>query len=103
MEDTLQQRILTVLHQIPEGSLCTYGHVAELAGAPRHARMVGTLLKKLPNGSTIPWHRVINSQGHISFPQGSDKFLEQQEKLANEGVFMLNGKYNLRQYLWLSD
>ncbi|MEZ5510650.1 MAG: MGMT family protein [Gammaproteobacteria bacterium] len=95
-----KDRILQTIAAIPRGRVCTYGKVAQLAGLPRHARFVGTLLKNLPSGSKIPWHRVINSQGRISFPEGSDAFAKQVQRLEAEGVILTGGKYNLRHYLW---
>lgn len=96
----LQQKILQTIASIPKGKLCTYGKIAELAGLPRYARLVGRTLKNLPPGSKIPWHRVINSQGRISFPEGSDAFRKQLQRLESEGVILSGGKYNLRHYLW---
>lgn len=95
-----QSRILQTIAAIPRGKICTYGKIAELAGLPRHARLVGATLKNLPKGSKIPWHRVINSQGRSSFPEGSDAFNKQQQRLEAEGVILTGGKYNLRHYLW---
>lgn len=99
-DPSLKERILQTIALIPTGKVCTYGKIAEYAGAPRRARFVGTVLKQLPANSKIPWHRVINSQGKISFPQGSPAFIKQQERLQAEGVAMLNGKVNLKKYLW---
>lgn len=95
-----QQKILQAVAAIPKGFVCTYGKVADLAGLPRHARLVGNVLKKLPKGSTIPWHRVLNSQGKLSFPEGSEPWLKQKERLENEEVAFINGKINLNTYLW---
>lgn len=92
--------ILQVLGNIPEGKVITYGGVATLAGVPRHARYVGNILKKLPNGSKIPWHRVLNGKGEISFPEGSDRWQLQRHKLAQEGVIMVGSKVSLKHYLW---
>lgn len=50
---------------IPPGNITTYGHIARLAGSPRHSRMVGAALKYLQD-PTVPWQRVINSSGAIS-------------------------------------
>jgi len=47
---------------------------------------VGTALRKTPRGKSIPWHRVINSQGKISFPIGSAQAKEQRQLLESEGV-----------------
>ncbi len=98
--DINQQKILQAVAAIPKGHVCTYGKTAELAGLPRHARLVGNVLKKLPSGSKIPWHRVINSQGRLSFPEGSEPWQYQKERLELEGIDFLNGKINLKRYLW---
>lgn len=100
-DPTLKERILQTIALIPEGKVCTYGKVADYAGAERRARLVGTTLKQLPAGSKIPWHRVINSQGKISFPEGSDKYEEQLQRLQNEGVTPIKGRIHLKTYLWL--
>ena len=64
--DTFPQRVWHIVASIPEGYVATYGDVARLAGSPRAARQVGGVLKRLPEGSTLPWHRVVNRHGDIS-------------------------------------
>ncbi len=64
--DTFPQRVWHIVASIPEGYVTTYGEVARLAGSPRAARQVGGVLKRLPEGSTLPWHRVVNRHGDIS-------------------------------------
>ena len=64
--DTFPQRVWQIVASIPEGCVATYGDVAQLAGSPRAARQVGGVLKRLPEGSTLPWHRVVNRHGDIS-------------------------------------
>ena len=54
----------------------------------------------MPKDSAIPWHRVVNSQGKISFPEGSDKYQEQRQKLLLEGVNFKNNKVNMRECRW---
>ncbi|VTP60786.1 Predicted methylated DNA-protein cysteine methyltransferase [Serratia rubidaea] len=61
--------------------------VAALAGSPRAARQVGGVLKKLPPGSTLPWHRVINRHGKISL-RGED-FQRQRQALLAEGLCLM--------------
>ena len=100
MESTPQQRIYAVLHSVPMGKVVTYGQVAELAGLPRAARLVGTTLKKLPRGSTLPWHRVINAAGKLSFPSEHPNYKRQRQLLTDEGVLFAGDKVNLRQYQW---
>ena len=99
-DPTLKERILQTVAMIPAGKVCTYGKVAEYAGATRRARYVGTVLKQLPEGSTIPWHRVINSQGRSSFPETSKHCQRQLRKLEQEGLEIHDGKINLKRYLW---
>lgn len=100
-DPTLKERILHTIALIPEGKVCTYGRIAEYAGAKGRARFVGTTLKQLPKESTLPWHRVINSQGIISFPETTDQYRKQRTLLENEGVKMINNKVNLQHHLWL--
>ena len=85
---------------IPSGRVATYGQVAALAGMPGAARQVGAALKKLPAGSNVPWHRVVNAQGRISLPAASNSFKEQQARLLAEGIDIAAGKLNLRQWQW---
>ncbi len=95
-----KQAILQVIAAIPAGKVCSYGAVAKRAGVPNHARYVGTILKQLPHGSSIPWHRVVNSKGFIAFPEGSERWLVQRERLAQEGVKVNDQQPNFRRYFW---
>lgn len=99
MKISTRERIFQVVYSIPPGKVCTYGQVAELAGLPRAARLVGTTLKGLPRGSKLPWHRVINASGRISLAmEGNGRV--QLERLEREGVTFMNGKTELREYGW---
>ena len=55
-QEALRQRILSVVRQVPAGSVATYGQIALVAGAS-NARMIGRVLKYLPDGSDVPWHQ----------------------------------------------
>ena len=79
--DTFPQRVWHIVASIPEGYVTTYGEVARLAGSPRAARQVGGVLKRLPEGSTLPWHRVVNRHGDISLT-GPDLQRQRQALLA---------------------
>ena len=101
MLETQEQRreaIYLALAQIPKGQVITYGHLAKLAGMPNGARLAGKLLCGLPEGSRLPWHRVINAQGKISLPESSDSYREQIRRLEKEGVVINNGKIKLSIY-----
>lgn len=101
MEPSNEEKIWQIISQIPSGKVVTYGQVAELAGIGRGARLVGHTLKKLPEDSHLPWHRVVNAAGKISLRTHSDGHNEQQRRLEEEGVVLLKGKINLSLYRWL--
>ncbi len=95
-----EQRIYAVLAAIPSGTVVTYGQVAELAGLPRAARLVGRTLSKLPGDSTLPWHRVINASGRISLPEDSSGFARQKKRLQEEDVVVTGGRINFKKFRW---
>ncbi|GAB1261109.1 MGMT family protein [Aurantivibrio plasticivorans] len=99
MSATNEERIFQVIAQIPEGKVATYGQVAELAGLPRAARLVGTTLKKLPKGSKLPWHRVLNASGRTSLPITGNGQV-QIERLENEGIVWIKGRVKLSVFGW---
>ena len=94
------EMIWQVVAAVPAGRVASYGQVARLAGFPRHARFVGTTLKKLPGGSALPWHRIVNAKGEIAFPAGSAKWREQRDLLEAEGVEFIGDKIPLKRFQW---
>ena len=97
----LAQYILTVVSLIPVGKVATYGQIAQLAGLPKHARLVGYVLKHIDAGADLPWYRVINSQGKISLGKLDDDGANvQQQKLLAEGEAVIAGKIDLKKYQW---
>ncbi|ELY3543292.1 MGMT family protein [Cronobacter turicensis] len=98
-QDTFPQRVYQIVAAIPEGCVTTYGEVARLASSPRAARQVGGVLKRLPEGSKLPWHRVVNRRGEISLT-GPDLQRQRQALLA-EGVQVSGkGEIDLARYGW---
>jgi methylated-DNA-protein-cysteine methyltransferase-like protein len=97
----LKDSILQTLASIPCGKVATYGQIAKLSGNPGYSRYVGTVLKDLPLDSTIPWHRVINSRGCISFAKDSDGYQRQLSLLAKEGITPEKGRISLKTYGWI--
>ena len=97
---TLRQRIFTIVQKIPRGHIATYGQVANLAGLPGYARVVGQTLSKLPSDTQLPWHRVISASGKISVFEDSEPFLEQKKRLLNEGITFTKTRIHLKEYQW---
>jgi methylated-DNA-protein-cysteine methyltransferase-like protein len=89
------QSVWKVVSEIPSGHVLTYGEVARLSGMPRAARRVSQAMRRAPRAIDLPWHRVINAQGKISFPEGSNGWKTQKDKLESEGIVFLNGKIDL--------
>jgi alkylated DNA nucleotide flippase Atl1/3-methyladenine DNA glycosylase AlkD len=91
-----------VVRRVPAGRVATYGQIAALAGLAGRARQVGYALHALPDGSPVPWHRVINARGEVS-PRaepgwaGFQRFLLEEEGVA----FDLDGTVDLERFLWL--
>jgi methylated-DNA-protein-cysteine methyltransferase-like protein len=97
----LFERIYTVVRQIPEGRVATYGQVARLSELPRGARTVGWAMHSVPEGSDVPWWRVINAQGRLSGRPGSSLALIQRALLEAEGVrFGPDGAVDLETFGW---
>lgn len=98
ISDAPAERVWRVIASIPRGRVATYGQVAELAGLPRGARLVGRVLAKLPSRSRLPWHRVVNAGGKVSLPGAAGT--RQRELLSGEGVDTADGRVDLRRHHW---
>jgi len=79
-------RIRAAVAAIPCGRVDSYGGVARRAGLPGRARLVGHALRTAPADLELPWYRVVNASGRISFPAGSRQHALQRRLLAAEGV-----------------
>jgi len=89
-------RVYERVRLVPAGQVTTYGDVATSLGSPNVARHVGWALAALQDDS-VPWHRVINSRGTISFRGAHPRAITQRARLEAEGVeFNSKGKVQLR-------
>ncbi len=95
-------RIYKTIRKIPFGKVATYGQIAKLGGLPRQARLVGYALFASEEDSGLPWHRVVNAKGEISYSparRSADRL--QRILLKSEGiVFNERGRIDLARYLW---
>lgn len=92
------QAVWKVVSDIPYGHVLTYGEVARLSGMPKAARRVSQAMRRAPKSLKLPWQRVVNAQGKISFPKDSSGWQKQKDLLEDEGVLFLNGKIDLDVY-----
>jgi methylated-DNA-protein-cysteine methyltransferase-like protein len=97
------EHIWATVRDIPKGSVASYGQIAEIAGIPRGARQVGYALRKLPSGSDVPWHRVIQTSGKIAFEKGSPAYNRQSRRLIMEDIVILEGRIDMQKYRWQPD
>ncbi len=93
--------IWDVVRQVPRGRVATYGEIAEHAGFPGRARLVGYALHNTPRGSDIPWHRIVNAQGNISLPKTTGAYRRQRRLLEAEGVQFDGERIDLKKFRWL--
>ena len=92
------KNVWQVVQGIPRGHVLTYGEVARLAGLPRAARRVSQAMRRAPRGVELPWHRVVNAQGKISFPEDSDGYRRQRALLQEEGIVFQGDRIDLQRY-----
>jgi methylated-DNA-protein-cysteine methyltransferase-like protein len=87
VSEGFHDRVYDVVRRVPAGSVTTYGDVAGALGSRRVARHVGYALAALgPDDADVPWHRVVNGQGAISFKGDLVRANRQRERLEVEGV-----------------
>jgi methylated-DNA-protein-cysteine methyltransferase-like protein len=88
--------VLSVVEEIPEGSVATYGQIAGLIGRDRNARLVGKILSMAEYYGKYPCHRVVNHAGRTA-----PGFFAQRQLLESEGVaFRADGRVDLKKYRW---
>jgi len=92
--------LYSVLGQVPEGKVVSYGDLAELAGLGRAARWVGRTLGQLPADTRLPWHRVVGAGGRLSLPAGTPSGDEQRARLRAEGVEVSNNRVGIARHGW---
>ncbi len=100
MSENFTAKVISIIKNIPEGKVMTYGQIAFTAGKPNGARQISWILNSMSEKEKLPWHRVINSMGKISLPLGFG-LEEQMYRLGKEGVeFDKNGRIDLGTFLF---
>lgn len=94
-------KVLATVKKIPRGKVATYAQIAKLAGKPQGVRGVVWILHSSSSTAGLPWQRVINAKGRISFPEMSESWIRQKSLLEKEGVvFGDGGVVDLKIYQW---
>ncbi|MBF7072118.1 MGMT family protein [Glaciecola sp. MH2013] len=105
MTISAQDKIWATVNMIPVGNVASYGQIADLAGLPGRARLVGKCLGQLPTNNDnsdmqVAWHRVLRANGQIAFAAESEQALKQIGLLQEENVAVFNNRVKLAQYQW---
>jgi methylated-DNA-protein-cysteine methyltransferase-like protein len=89
MNDSFRQRVESLVEQIPEGRVMTYGQIAALCGNARAARIVGGIAHF--GDPNLPWQRVVSKKGGLAsgYPGGRNGHklhLEQEGITVNDNL-----------------
>ncbi len=96
MNNDLIYEVLSVVGEIPEGKVATYGQIARLSGHDKNARLVGRILSRAEYYGQYPCHRVVNYSGRTA-----PGWAEQRSLLKDEGIaFKENGNVDMSKYQW---
>lgn len=96
LQEDLIYEILSVVEEIPEGNVATYGQIAKLIGRDKNARLVGKVLSMAEYYGDYPCHRVVNHAGRLA-----PGWREQGELLREEGVsFKDKDHVDLKKCQW---
>ena len=96
LNDDLIYEILSVVEEIPAGSVASYGQIAALIGRDKNARLVGKVLSLSQYYGQYPCHRVVNHAGRTA-----PGWYEQRSLLESEGVtFKKDGCVDMKKHRW---
>lgn len=96
LDENLIYEILSVVEEIPEGKVASYGQIAKLIGRDKNARLVGKVLSMAEYYGDYPCHRVVNHMGRMA-----PHFTQQRRLLYEEGVvFKENGCVDMKKCQW---
>lgn len=102
MSSAYYAQIWQTIRQIPAGKVASYGQIADLAGLPGRARLVGKALGMAPETIPLPWHRVLRGNLTLAFAAGSEQAVLQRSLLFAEGV-VFQGQRAAKTAQWQPD
>ena len=96
LQENLIYEILSVVEEIPEGRVATYGQIARLIGREKYALLVVKVLSMAGYYGIYHFHRLVNHSGRLA-----PGWPEQKDLLRQEGVSLKNENHvNLKEYQW---
>ena len=95
------ERVYTIVRQIPEGKVTSYGAIAKFLGTPQSARIVGWAMNASHNQYDIPAHRVVNRTGLLTGKHHFDGTHLMQQLLENEGIKVVDNQIiDFEKHFW---
>jgi len=96
----ITRKIIAQILAVPRGKVSSYSGIALKAGLANGARQTVRVLHSLSEKYSLPWHRIIRSNGSIALAEGAGREL-QICLLRREGVKISNnGKVDMAKYAW---
>lgn len=96
LTDDFAYEVLSVVEEIPEGKVATYGQIARLIGREKNARLVARVLSHAEYYGEFPCHRVVNHVVRLAPGWQEQRFL-----LEEEGVGLKDRNHvELKKYQW---
>ncbi len=102
-DQTKAKQIWQTVLKVPAGKVASYGQIADLAGLPGRARLVGKVLGYAPKTLKLPWYRILRSSGQLAFNKGSLEAEKQKGLFQEEEVVVMNNRVKLKQFGWQPD
>lgn len=95
-DEAFAYEVLSVVEEIPEGKVATYGQIARLIGKEKNSRLVARALSHAEQFGEFPCHRVVNHAGRLA-----PGWVEQGFLLMQEGVELKDRNHvDLKKYQW---
>ena len=95
-DEAFAYEVLSVVEEIPEGKVATYGQIARLIGKEKNSRLVARALSHAEQFGEFPCHRVVNHTGRLA-----PGWVEQGFLLMQEGVELNDRNHvDLKKYQW---
>ncbi|MDQ3099173.1 MAG: MGMT family protein [bacterium] len=95
--------VISIVRQVPYGTVASYGQIAAYTGVARAARQVGWTLNRIEGRVEVPWWRIVNNAGRISIKNTEfNTPMLMKQMLEHEGVDVASdytfdiGKYRFR-------
>src|SRR5271170_8238898 len=90
--------VYDVVKRVPKGRVITYGSLARAGRLRGGAREAGHAVGACPQGSGIPWHRVVGAGGRLLIREPYASL--QKRLLASEGAKITETRVDMKTCAW---